>query len=193
MPWFNHSDNSTFTYCNPSCKETCQLLQSYNQDISKAKFFIKITPNSPTRIPLAQWEQIFKGDAVDLNQIFASLYPVISDEERMGCLGDTEIVFGVKNELPPCLSGCLPGEEHQRPLVLPFPIRKKNSMNMGTTSRANLLPNLHLPIIKAFSMTLPFQTRLLEANSFYSLTSTNSPDFIPPLLSQMVSNLTPNR
>jgi hypothetical protein len=94
MPWFSQSDDSTFAYCNPSCKETCRLLRSYNHDISKAKFFVKIAPNSPTGIPSSQWEHIFKGDAVDLNQIFASPHHV-TDEERTGCLGDTEIVFGV--------------------------------------------------------------------------------------------------
>jgi hypothetical protein len=169
MPWFNRSDDSTFTYCDPSCKETCRLLQFYNQDISKAKFFIKITPNSPTRISPSQWEWIFKRDAIDLNQIFTSLHHVIPDEEKMGHLGGTEIMLEflrAKNELPPHQSGHLPEEEHQRPLVLPFPSKKKNSPNMETTLRANLLPNLPLSIIKSSSTTSLFEMRLPEANIF---------------------------
>ena len=54
MPWFSSSDEQTVTPRNPSCKETCRLLQAYNQDVSKAKFFIKITPNSPVGFPSSQ-------------------------------------------------------------------------------------------------------------------------------------------
>ena len=95
MPWFAGTSESTGTYSNPSCEETCRLLRAYNQDISKAKFYVKIAPNSPTGIPSSQWERVLKGEAVDLNQVFASLHHVIPDEERTGRLGDTEISFGV--------------------------------------------------------------------------------------------------
>ena len=70
-------------------------MRAYNLDISKAKFFAKIAPNSPAGIPSSQWERILKGDSVDLNHIFASLHHVVSDDERMGRLGETEITFGV--------------------------------------------------------------------------------------------------
>ena len=95
MPWFTEADESASPYSDPSCQETCRLLRAYNRDISKAKFFVKIAPKSPTGIPSSQWERILKGEAVDLNQIFASLHHVIPDEERTGRLGDTEISFGV--------------------------------------------------------------------------------------------------
>jgi hypothetical protein len=95
MPWFIEPNDSSSDHSDPICKETCQLLHAYNRDIAKARFFIKVAPNSPSGIPSAQWEQILKGDAVDLNQIFASLHHVIPDEERTGHLGDMEIVFGV--------------------------------------------------------------------------------------------------
>ena len=95
MPWYTGTVEPATLYSNPSCQETCRLLRAYNQDISKAKFFVKIAPNSPTGIPSSQWERILKGEAVDLNQIFASLHHVVPDEERTGRLGDTEISFGV--------------------------------------------------------------------------------------------------
>ena len=52
---------------------------------------------TPTGIPSSQWERIFKGEAVDLTQIFLSLHHTVLDEERTGHLGDTvtEIPFGV--------------------------------------------------------------------------------------------------
>jgi hypothetical protein len=95
MPWFTQSNIPSTIYSDPSCKETCWLLRSYNRDIAKAKFFVKIAPNSPSGIPSTQWERFLKGESVDLNQIFTSLHHVFPDEERTGRLGDTEIVFGV--------------------------------------------------------------------------------------------------
>ena len=96
MPWYTDSGvPSTSNYSHPSCEETCRLLQAYNLNISKAKFFVKIAPNSPAGIPSSQWECILKGDSVDLNYIFALLHHVVSDEERTGRLGETEITFEV--------------------------------------------------------------------------------------------------
>jgi hypothetical protein len=95
MPWYTESGETSLSYSNPSCKKTCGLLRAYNQDISKAKFFIKVTPDSPSGIPSSQWECILKGEAVDLNQIFTSLHHVVPEEERTSRLGDTEISFGV--------------------------------------------------------------------------------------------------
>ena len=95
MPWYEGTGDLPVSHSNPSCEETCRLLRAYNRDITKAKFYVKIAPNSLTGILSSQWEQIFKGEAVDLNQVFASLHHIIPDEERTGCLGDTEISFGI--------------------------------------------------------------------------------------------------
>ena len=95
MPWYEGTEDSPVGHSNTSCEETCQLLRAYNRDITKAKFYVKIARNSPASIPSSQWERIFKGEAVDLNQVFASLHHVVPDEERTGRLGDTEISFGV--------------------------------------------------------------------------------------------------
>jgi hypothetical protein len=95
VPWYKSRSAASFDFVNPSCEETRRLLRVYNRDVSKAKFFVKIAQDSPSGIPSSQWERIFKGDAVDLNQIFASLHHTVPDEERTGRLGDTEIAFGV--------------------------------------------------------------------------------------------------
>src|ERR1700678_2981868 len=95
MPWFVPEGQTSGNSSCASCQETCRLLRAYNRDISKAKFLVKITPNSPNGIPSSQWERILKGEAIDLNQFFASLHHVVPDEERTGRLGDTEITFGV--------------------------------------------------------------------------------------------------
>ncbi|KAF8809140.1 hypothetical protein BYT27DRAFT_7095163, partial [Phlegmacium glaucopus] len=78
----------------PSSQETHRLLQIYHGDITKAKFYAKIVPSSPTGIPSSQWEHIFRGNSVDLNQILTSLHHTVVDEERNGRLGDAEASLG---------------------------------------------------------------------------------------------------
>ena len=96
MPWYTNPGVSSIShYSHPSCEETCRLLRAYNLDISKAKFFIRIAPNSPAGILCSQWEHVLKGESVNLDHIFASLHHVVPDEERTGCLGEMEISFGV--------------------------------------------------------------------------------------------------
>ena len=95
MPWYTDPAIPTFDVGNPSCEETRRLLRAYNRDISKAKFFVRIASNSPSGVPTSQWERILRGEAIDLNHIFALLHHVVPDEERTGRLGDAEISFGV--------------------------------------------------------------------------------------------------
>ena len=45
-------------------------MRAYNRDITKAKIFVKVAPNSPASVPSSQWERIFKGDVINLNQFF---------------------------------------------------------------------------------------------------------------------------
>ncbi|KAF8802562.1 hypothetical protein BYT27DRAFT_7260861 [Phlegmacium glaucopus] len=94
MPWFNPNEESAADIIHPSSQETRQLLQVYHGDIAKAKFYAKIAPNSPTGIPSSQWEHIFRGDSVNLNQILTSLHHTVVDEERKGRLGDAEVSLG---------------------------------------------------------------------------------------------------
>jgi hypothetical protein len=135
MPWFTSpNDESISNYSNPSCKETCRLLRAYNRDISKAKFYIKIAPNSPSGIPSSQWERILKGDAVDLNQIFASLHHVIPDEERTGRLGDAEISFGVaeaKKRVSTAAEWSTAWRRASRAITFAFPHRREELIEYG--------------------------------------------------------------
>jgi hypothetical protein len=134
MPWFIESDDSSPDSGNPNCQETCRLLRAYNHDIPKAKFFIKIAPKSPSGIPSSQWERILKGDAVDLNQIFASLHHVIPDEERTGRLGDTEISFGVseaKKRINSASEWSSAWRRASKAISFAFPHRKEELLEYG--------------------------------------------------------------
>ena len=75
MPWF---DSTPDDYSHLSSQETCRLLRAYNRDIAKAKFFVKVAPNSPAGV-FSQWERIL------------SHHRIVVDEVRKDHLGDTEI------------------------------------------------------------------------------------------------------
>jgi hypothetical protein len=132
--WFAAPKKSSSDPSSPSSQETCRLLRIYNIDITKAKFFIKIAPNSPAGIPSSQWERILKGDAVDLNQIFASLHHTIPDEERTGRLGDTEISFGVveaKKRISTSAEWSASWRRASRAIEFAFPHRREELLEYG--------------------------------------------------------------
>ena len=134
MPWHVSTESSISTTSHPSCQETSRLLRAFNQDIAKAKFFVKISANSPTGIPSSQWERILKGDAVDLNQIFASLHHVVPDEERTGRLGDTEISFGVsepKKKIRTAAEWSFAWRRASKAIGFAFPHRREELLDYG--------------------------------------------------------------
>jgi hypothetical protein len=61
-----------------------------------------------------------------------------------------------------------------------FPHRKKNYLNMGTTSNVNSLPNLSSHTIRSSFTILCSEIKSQEANIHNSLTFTNIPDSILP-------------
>jgi Zinc knuckle len=134
MPWYSPTNESSPSHSNPSCVETCRLLRAYNHDISKAKFFVRIAPNSPSGIPSSQWERILRGEAVDLNHVFASLHHVVPDEERTGRLGDAEISFGVtepKKRISTASEWCATWRRASKAISFAFPHRRDELLDYG--------------------------------------------------------------
>jgi hypothetical protein len=134
MPWYTKSSGSSSSSGNPSCEETRRLLRAYNRDVSKAKFLIKIAHNSPSGIPSSQWERILKGDAVDLNQVFASLHHTVPDEERTGRLGETEISFGVsepKKRISTASEWSTTWRKASKAIAFAFPHRREELLDYG--------------------------------------------------------------
>ena len=134
MPWYTKPTSFSSGSGNPSCEETRRLLRAFNRDIAKAKFLIKIANNSPSGIPSSQWERILKGDAVDLNQIFASLHYIVPDEERTGRLGDTEISFGVsepKKRISTASEWSATWRKASKAIAFAFPHRREELLEYG--------------------------------------------------------------
>ena len=128
-------------------------MRAYNLDISKAKFFIKIAPNSPAGIPSSQWEHILKGESVDLNAIFSSLHHVVSDEERTDRLGETEISFGVaeaKKRVSTAAKWSTAWKRALKAIVFAFPHRWEELSDYGDyveSEFAAKLPSSHHKLI----------------------------------------------
>lgn len=134
MPWYVENEQHSRGSLHPSCDETRRLLRAYNRDITKSKFFVKIAPNSPPGIPSSQWERIFRGDAVDLNQIYASLHHVIPDEERTGRVGDTEISFALsetKKRVRTASEWSSAWRRASRAITFAFPHRRDELLEYG--------------------------------------------------------------
>jgi len=92
MPWFTRTDDGPGN--NPYIDKTIQLLRTFNKDIKRSKFYVSITPGAPDNIPATQWEHIFKGEPVDLDQILSALCRVTVVEERKARIGETDIALG---------------------------------------------------------------------------------------------------
>ena len=93
MPWFKRRG----TYqpsSNPSCIKTVKSLRLFNRDIKGCKFLVSVATGSPDNIPPSQWERIFKGESIDLDQILSSLHRVTVTEERKTRIGEADIVLG---------------------------------------------------------------------------------------------------
>ena len=134
MPWFVADGDISRNTSNARCLETCRLLRAFNRDVAKAKFLVKIAPNSPSGIPSSQWERILKGESVDLNQFFASLHHVIPDEERTGRLGDTEISFGVaepKKKISTAAEWSSSWRRASKAISFAFPHRREELLEYG--------------------------------------------------------------
>ena len=134
MPWYRSAASGSNVTSHPSCQENCRLLRAFNRDVSGAKFLVRMAPDCPTGVPSSQWERIFKGDSVDLNQIFASLHQVVPDEERTGRLGETEISFGVsepKRKVRTAAEWSSAWRRASRAIAFAFPHRREELLDYG--------------------------------------------------------------
>ena len=67
MPWYEPEEAPT-SRRDANMRETRKLLEIYDRDIDRAKLLINIAPRAPPGVPSAQWEQILRGEPVDLEQ-----------------------------------------------------------------------------------------------------------------------------
>jgi hypothetical protein len=96
MGWYNPNEPSSFSE-NDSSRKTCKRLQTYNEDISGAKFLVKLNRNAPAGIPSSQWERVLRGETLDLDHFLSSLHRTSVTEEGETRIGNAKISIGVSD------------------------------------------------------------------------------------------------
>lgn len=95
MPFYKrekaHRDQSS----NPSCDRTRKCLEIYARDIKQSKRWIKNSLSGPAEFPTVEWDNVLRGEAVNLDNVFTSLHFVSPVKESTGRIGRTEISLGV--------------------------------------------------------------------------------------------------
>jgi hypothetical protein len=93
MPWFPR-ELAARQHSNPSCAETRRILGLLGNDIGTVKRWIQQSSAAPPGFPSSEWENIARGNAVDLNKVFSSLHLVAPTKENVGRVGSTTISLG---------------------------------------------------------------------------------------------------
>jgi len=92
MPCYENS-NLDKLRSNPSCNKTIKALRLFNQYIKICKFLVSVASGAPDNIPPAQWERIFRGESIDLDQILSSLHRIVTEKQKAH-IGNAEIFLG---------------------------------------------------------------------------------------------------
>ena len=155
--WFD-PDNPSLDCDDIACQETCRLLQTYNKDISGAKFLIRTSRRAPEGIPSSQWERILRGEILDLNHFLSSLHCTTITEEGETCIGNTKISIGVadaKRHVSTAAKWSSAWHLASRATAFTFPHRSKNYASMGTLLAPNSQQNCQVLTPESSSSILP--------------------------------------
>jgi hypothetical protein len=93
MPWFGQ-ELAARQRADPSCLETRRILGLLGNDVGAVKRWIQQSSAAPTGFPSSEWENIIRGNAVDLDKVFSSLHLVAPTKEKLGRVGSTTISLG---------------------------------------------------------------------------------------------------
>ena len=145
---------------------------------------------------MLEWENIFRGKAVNLDVVLSSLYHISPVKESIRHVGPTEISLGhpkPTRKVHTSGEGHQPGMQQSRLLFSSSLIMKESSENMKTISTKNSHPKLLKPTKRSSFMTWLSEPKLGEDKTPYSQTGTSSNTFTLPLSCLMVLNLNMDR
>lgn len=92
LPWHKR-DIAAQASANPIITENRRLLAFYAQNIPRVKQNVILSPTAPPGIPPSEIENALRGQPLNLEILFSSLYHVRPAKENVGRIGDTEIRF----------------------------------------------------------------------------------------------------
>jgi len=93
MPWYNREEEARCNG-NTECEESRRVLQLFARDFKVVRQWIQTSQTAPLRFPTSEWDNIIKGQAVNLDAVFSSLHHISAPKENLGRMGSTEISLG---------------------------------------------------------------------------------------------------
>ena len=93
MPWFSREEEERRTG-NKECEESRRILALYARDFKAIKQWIQNSRTAPLGFPSSEWDNIVRGQAVNLDAVLSSLHHISAPKENVGCVGSTEISLG---------------------------------------------------------------------------------------------------
>ncbi|RDB29605.1 hypothetical protein Hypma_015868 [Hypsizygus marmoreus] len=93
MPW-HRRELKARKRASPSCAKTQKLLKYFGRNPGEVKQLIRLSQTAPLGFPSSEWDNIIKGNPINLDVVLSSLHHLGAPKESTGRLGSTEIKFG---------------------------------------------------------------------------------------------------
>ena len=93
MPWFVREEEARRNG-NKDCEESRRLLQLFARDYKVVKQWVQTSRTAPLGFPTSEWDNIIRGQAVNLDAVLSSLHHISTPKENVGRVGHTEISLG---------------------------------------------------------------------------------------------------
>ena len=93
MPWFSREQEERRTG-NKECEESRRILALFARDFKIVKQWIQNSRTAPLGFPSSEWDNIIRGQAVNLDTVLSSLHHISAPKENVGRVGSTEISLG---------------------------------------------------------------------------------------------------
>ena len=93
MPWFSREEEARRTG-NKDCEQSRKTLALFARDYKAIKQWIQTSRTAPLGFPSSEWDNVIRGQAVNLDAVLSSLHHVSAPKENVGRVGSTEISLG---------------------------------------------------------------------------------------------------
>ncbi|RDB29634.1 hypothetical protein Hypma_015139 [Hypsizygus marmoreus] len=93
MPWHRRELRARKN-ASPSCIKTRKLLKYFTRNTGEVKQLIRLSQTAPLGFPSSEWDNIIKGNPINLDIVLSSLHHLGAPKENTGRLGSTEIKLG---------------------------------------------------------------------------------------------------
>jgi hypothetical protein len=195
MPWFSRAVDEPGS--NPYIEKTIQLLQTYNKDIKKSKFFVSITPGAPdTTYPLRSGNISLKENpSTSIKFCLLSTWLQLLRNGRLELEKQTLLLGQLKRQGRFRLhrTGQQLGDKQPERLLSPSHTKPRSLRIMQNISKTSLLRRTQLDTTELSSTMWPSEISSAEDNSCCSLTFTAPSLYTPPLSCLTESNMKDKR